>query len=165
MNVPMVSTEFSSDAYRFRRPNEQDSIGGIRPKNIAKVEPYQMNTNTVRPLYQSSSQNTAVPCINLNSMGNTPAHSSSSAGSLGNGMIRSSDFIRPNPVQYSKHQSSNPSPSNFPTEPISHRSLPSSKSHFQDPYQTIPHNDFHSSIVRIRIMIFDKNLVFFVLFF
>lgn len=163
MNIPMAVTEISPDAYRFRRLNEQDP-SGIRSKNIAKVEPYQMNTSTnaIRPLYQSSSnsQTTAtgvIPsskaCINLNSMGNTPVNSSSSsAGSLGNGLIRNSDFILPNPVvQYPKTQPIPPNfypnqPSIFAMDSRPHGSLPSSsKNHFQDPYQTIPHNDFHSS--------------------
>ncbi|CAF2819700.1 unnamed protein product [Rotaria sp. Silwood2] len=117
----MPVSELSHDAYRFRRLNDQESTT-IRPRNVAKVEPYSINTNAVRPLYQSTSQpmtttttittaatttTSAVPLkarINLDSMGNTPTNSStsSSAGSLG-GMIRHpnvhhSDFLTPNPA-------------------------------------------------------------------
>ncbi|CAF0986323.1 unnamed protein product [Rotaria sp. Silwood1] len=123
----MPSSELSHDAYCFRRLNDHDSTT-IRPRNVAKVEPYSINTNTVRPLYQSTSQpmtmtttttttapaaittttaTVAVPLkarINFDSMGNTPTNSStsSSAGSLG-GMIRHpnvhhSDFLTPNPA-------------------------------------------------------------------
>jgi hypothetical protein len=116
----MPSSDLSYDAYRFRRLNDQDSIT-TRPRNIAKVEPYLMSTNTVRLLYQSSQpimEPTGVTSkarINLNSMGNTPVNSStsSSAGSLG-GMIRHSDFLMSNPT-YSK-------PPPPPTQPLSNSS-------------------------------------------
>jgi hypothetical protein len=111
----MPSSDLSYDAYRFRRLNDQDQMktapmtAATRLRNVAKVEPYSINTNMVRPLYQTLSQPaaTSVPSktrIVLNSMGNTPTNSStsSSAGSL-NGMIRHpnvrhSDFLMPNPA-------------------------------------------------------------------
>ncbi len=132
----MPSSELSCDAYRFRRLNEPTS-NTARPRNIAKVEPYSMNTNTVRPLYQSSQtpvETTVVPSkarINLNSMGNTPTNSStsSSAGSLG-GMIRHSDFLtlipaylKPLPQPLSHSSSSYTTPPILFSESLSHDSL------------------------------------------
>jgi len=126
----MPATEVSFDAYRFRRLNDQDSLI-TRPRNVAKVEPYSMNINPVRPSYPSSSisqpsteTTIGVPSkarINLNSMGNTPTNSStsSSAGSLG-GMIRHSDFLMSNSA-YSNlipQPPSNSSSSLYPTPPI-----------------------------------------------
>jgi len=106
----MSSSDLSYDTYRFCRLNDHDSIT-TRPRNIAKVEPYSINTNTVRPLYQSSLQpvtmtTAVVPSkarISLNSMENTPTNSStsSSAGSHGGRLrhsnIQHSDFLTPNP--------------------------------------------------------------------
>ena len=114
----MPSSELSYDAYRFRRLNGPDPMkSSVNPtsrlKNIAKVEPYSINTNMVRPLYQpttspsSSSQpstkittpalttrstTAVVPSSSavlsqghstLNSMGNTPTPSSTSSSSAG----------------------------------------------------------------------------------
>ena len=109
----MPSSELSYDAYRFRRSNGNDPLTA-RPKNIAKVEPYSINTH--RPLYQSSATQpiTVASTITVNtpskarvtqnSMGHTPTNSSasSSAGSLA-GMMRQpkilhSDFLEPNPA-------------------------------------------------------------------
>jgi len=106
----MPSSELSYDAYHFRRLNDQDQMTTTRLRNVAKVEPYSINTNMVRPLYQSSSTqpiSTTVPSkarIILNSMGNTPTNSStsSSAASLGGTIrhpnVRHSDFLVPNPA-------------------------------------------------------------------
>lgn len=125
----MPSSELSYDAYRFRRINDQDQISSTRLKNIAKVEPYSINTNMVRPLYQSSSisqptSTTTIPTkprTILNSMGNTPTNSStsSSAASLGGTIrhpnVRHSDFLTPNPTYstapplHTSQQSSNSS--------------------------------------------------------
>jgi len=107
----MPSSELSYDAYRFRRLNDHDPMTtATRLRNVAKVEPYSINTNMVRPLYQSSSlsqpTSTTVPPkahAILNSTGNTPTNSStsSSAASLGGTIrhpnIRHSDFLTPNP--------------------------------------------------------------------
>jgi hypothetical protein len=131
----MPVSELSYDAYRFRRLNDPDQITA-RPRNVAKVEPYSINTNTVRPLYQSSQPitTTAAPSkarIILNSMGNTPTNSStsSSAGSLG-GMIRHSnirhsDFLVPNPAysQPLSNSSSYRTPPILLSESLSHGSL------------------------------------------
>lgn len=107
----MPSSELSYDAYRFRRLNDHDQISTTRQRNIAKVEPYSINTNMVRPLYQSSSLSQPIsttvpskPRTILNSMGNTPTNSStsSSAASLGGTIrhpnVRHSDFLVPNPA-------------------------------------------------------------------
>jgi hypothetical protein len=106
----MPSSELSYDTYRFRRLNDHDQMTTTRLRNVAKVEPYSINTNMVRPLYQSSSSqptSTTVPSkgrIILNSMSNTPTNSStsSSAASLGGTIhhpnVRHSDFLIPNPV-------------------------------------------------------------------
>ena len=114
----MPASELSHDAYRFRRLNDHDPIttATTRLRNVAKVEPYSINTNTIRPLYQSSSSQltaaattppTTVPAkarIILNSVGNTPSNTStsSSAGSLGGTIrhqnVRHSDFLMPNPA-------------------------------------------------------------------
>jgi len=157
----MPSSELSYDAYRFRRLNHQDSAPAptsttTRPRNIAKVEPYSMNTNTVRPLYQSLSpskptmETTGVPSkarINLNSVGNTPTNSStsSSAGSLGS-MIRHSDFIMPNPA-YSKplSQPLSNSPSSYTTPPILLSESLSHGSLHQLPNANIPSYNGHTT--------------------
>ena len=145
------SSDLSYDFYRFRLLNEQEPIM-MRSKNIAKVEPYLVNTNTNRPLSQLSSQpiskttatmtttttTTSAPSkarINLDSMGNTPTNSStsSSTGSFG-GMIypshiRYSDFLIPNPAYQtpsSQSLSKFSSHTTFPTllsESLSHGSL------------------------------------------
>ena len=107
----MPSSELSYDAYRFHRLNDQDQMTTTRLRNVAKVEPYSINTNMVRPLYQSSSisqpTSSTVPTKGrtvLNSMGNTPTNSStsSSAASLGGTIrhpnVRNSDFLVPNPA-------------------------------------------------------------------
>ena len=152
----MPSSELAYDAYRFRRLNDQEQMTSAanptsRLRNVAKVEPYSINTNMVRPLYQSSpspsaslpstkiiptTKTTTVPPPSqartiLNSMGNTPTHSSasSSAGSL-NGMIRHpnvrhSDFLVPNPA-YAPPTVKPPAPSVLPS--ASHRSQPVSNS-------------------------------------
>lgn len=109
----MPSSELSYDTYRFRRLNDTDKVTSSMPaarlRNVAKVEPYSINTNMVRPLYQSS-QPTSTTRIHLNSTGNTPTNSStsSSVASLGNTIrhpnIRQSDFLIPNPG-YSKTSS------------------------------------------------------------
>lgn len=107
----MPTSDLSYDAYRFRRLNDSDQQLS-RLRNVAKVEPYFINTNTVRPLYPSSSTSQSVPAVPppsskarvvLNSTGNTPTNSStsSSAASLGNAIrhpnILHSDFLVPNP--------------------------------------------------------------------
>jgi hypothetical protein len=124
----MPSSELSHDAYRFRRLNDHDQMTTTRLRNVAKVEPYSINTNMVRPLYQSSSSQptpTTVPSkarIILNSTGNTPSNTStsSSAASLGGTIrhpnVRHSDFLVPNPT-YST-----------PPPPLSHTSQPLSNS-------------------------------------
>ncbi len=150
----MPLTEISVDAYRFRRLNDQDSNLPARPRNIAKVEPYSMNTNAVRPLYQSPpsqliTEAPAVPTkarIHLNSMGNTPTNSStsSSAGSLG-GMIHHSDFLTPN-LSYSKPLSqpfATFSSSSYPAPPISFSDLLSHGSLHQLPAANIPAYNGH----------------------
>ena len=161
----MPSSELSYDAYRFRRINDPDPVV-TRPKNIAKVEPYSMNTHAVRPLYQSASPTTATTTtkarIHLNSMGNTPSNSStsSSAGSLA-GMIRHSDFLIPQSFSI-------PAPPQFFSDSLSHSSvhqlpaanlpsyneytsgLPSSKKNSQDKYQSSSfQRDFQPSMVRL----------------
>lgn len=111
----MSPSELAYDTYRLCRLNDPDSTGA-RSKNIAKVEPYSINTNPVRPLYPSSLQPitmttttaSTVPAktrINLNSMENTPTNSSpsSSIGASQNIRIRQpashhSDFLVPNPA-------------------------------------------------------------------
>ena len=110
----MPTSDLSYDAYRFRRLNDSDQqmSTATRLRNVAKVEPYLINTNTVRPLYPSSSISTTAPTVPpapakarvvLNSTGNTPTNSStsSSAASLGNTIrhpnILHSDFLIPNP--------------------------------------------------------------------
>lgn len=148
----MPTTEHSFDAYRFRRLNEQDSLI-TRPRNVAKVEPYSMNINTVRPLYPSSmSQPSTEPTIgvpskariNLNSMGNTPTNSStsSSAGSLG-GMIRHSDFLMSNSAYPNlipnTSSSPYPTPPNLLSESLSHGSL------HQLPSANIPSYNGHTT--------------------
>ncbi len=123
----MPSSELSYDAYRFRHLNNQDQMTTTRLRNVAKVEPYSINTNMVRPLYQSSSSSqpisTPVPSKSrniLNSMGNTPTNSStsSSVASLGSTIrhpnVRQSDFLVPNPV--------------YSTAPPPHKSRPLSNS-------------------------------------
>jgi hypothetical protein len=129
----MPSSDLSFDAYRFRRLNDHDPMTTARLRNVAKVEPYSINTNMVRPLNQSLSSQlpttittpTAAPSkarTILNSMGNTPTNSStsSSAASLGGTIrhpnVRQSDFLVPNPL-YST-----------PTPPPSHISQPLSNS-------------------------------------
>lgn len=156
----MPTTELSFDAYRFRRLNDQESLTNTRPRNIAKIEPYSMNINAVRPLYQSSSilqptpeittaTTTAVPSkarINLNSIGNTPTNSStsSSAGSLG-GMIRHSDFLMSNSAysnlvpQPPSNSSSYTTPPILLSESLSHGSL------HQLPSANIPSYNGHTS--------------------
>lgn len=196
----MPSAELSYDAYRFRRLNDQDSSSS-RQRNVAKVEPYSINTNTVRPLYQSSSpttaqsgpmSNTTVPTIpskariNIDSMGNTPTNSStsSSAGSFGSMMrhsnILQSDFITPNPAYPTLASQPLPNSSFFmkpsmpPSEPLSHgslhqlsaanipsyngraTSLTSSTNTFQQPYPSSTQRDFHASMVRIIIRLYDQ---------
>ena len=182
----MPKADVSFDAYRFRRLNDQNSTP-TRPRNIAKVEPYSINPNTIRSPYQLSSSPqpniittaTTIPTkvhINLNSMGNTPVNSStsSSAGSLGGGMVRHSDFLTPNPaypIPPSQPLSNSSSP--YPTPPIlfseslSHGSLhqlpaanipsyngrtmglPSSTNNFQEKYSSSMHGGFQPSMVRI----------------
>ncbi|CAM4895290.1 unnamed protein product [Rotaria socialis] len=146
----MPSSELSYDAYRFRRLNDQDSTV-VRPRNVAKVEPYSINTNTVRSQFQStpstfqspsiSTTNMTTPVVptkprtNLDSMGNTPTNSStsSSIGSLG-GIIRHpnilhSDFLTPNPIyptstsQPLSNNSLYTKPSILSAEPLSQDSL------------------------------------------
>lgn len=158
----MPSSELAYDVYRFRRLNDQEQMTSTanptsRLKNVAKVEPYSINTNMVRPLYQSSpspsaslpstkiippppsttATKTTVPPLSqartiLNSMGNTPTHSSasSSAGSL-NGMIRHpnvrhSDFLVPNPAYAPPTAAPPPAPYVLPS--ASHRPQPVSNS-------------------------------------
>jgi hypothetical protein len=104
----MPSSELSYDAYRFRGLNDHDQMTTTRLRNVAKVEPYSINTNMVRPLYQSSQPITTTVSSKgrniLNSMGNTPTNSStsSSAASLGGTIrhpnVRHSDFLTPNPA-------------------------------------------------------------------
>jgi hypothetical protein len=176
-SIQMPSSELSYDAYRFRRLNDQDS-NTTRPRNIAKVEPYSMNTNLIRPLYQSSqpiTETSVVPSpkarIHLNSMGNTPTNSStsSSAGSLRHSdfLIPNSAYLKPHPQPLSHSSSSYTTPPILLSESLSHGSLhqlpaanippynghttglPSSKNHSQDKYQSSTLRDFQSSMVRI----------------
>ena len=107
----MPTSDLAYDVYHFRRLNDPEPITpATRLRNIAKVEPYSINTNMVRPLYQSSalSQPTSTIASSKahtipNSTGNTPTNSStsSSAASLGGTIrhpnIRHSDFLIPNP--------------------------------------------------------------------
>ncbi|CAF4484669.1 unnamed protein product, partial [Rotaria socialis] len=107
----MPSSELSYDAYRFRRLNEHDQMTRTRLRNVAKVEPYSINTNMVRPLYQSSSSKPMATTIMaqsqsrtaLNSMGNTSTNSSTSSaaslsGTIRHPNVRDSDFLVPNPA-------------------------------------------------------------------
>ncbi|CAM4930060.1 unnamed protein product [Rotaria socialis] len=107
----MPSSELSYDAYRFRRLNEHDQMTRTRLRNVAKVEPYSINTNMVRPLYQSSSSKLMATTIMaqsqsrtaLNSMGNTSTNSSTSSaaslsGTIRHPNVRDSDFLVPNPA-------------------------------------------------------------------
>jgi hypothetical protein len=173
----MPSSDISYDAYRFRRLNDQDP-SQQRPRNIAKVEPYSMNTSAIRPLHQSSqliTEPTVVPTlkarIQLNSMGNTPTNSSTSSSA---GSFRHSDFVIPNPAYSKPHpQPTSSSSPPYPTPPIllsesfSHGSLhklpianipsynghttglPSSKNNSQDKYQSSIQRDFQPGMVRI----------------
>ena len=130
----MPSSELSHDAYRFRRLNGNDPTTA-RPKNIAKVEPYSINTH--RPLYQPSATQpiTVASTITVNtpskaramqnSLGHTPTNSSasSSAGSLA-GMMRQpkilhSDFLEPNPAYSAR---SIPLPCRTTSQSLSHSS-------------------------------------------
>jgi hypothetical protein len=127
----MPSSELSYDAYRFRGLNDHDQMTTTRLRNVAKVEPYSINTNMVRPLYQSSSlsQPTTITTVSskgrniLNSMGNTPTNSStsSSAASLGGTIrhpnVRHSDFLTPNPAY-----STAPPPPPHTSQPLSNSS-------------------------------------------
>lgn len=69
----MPSSEVVCDSYHFRRSNEQDQVplsmnSASRLKNVAKVEPYSINTNIIRPLYQSStSPSPSQPSIKITS--------------------------------------------------------------------------------------------------
>lgn len=134
----MPSSELTYDAYRFRRLNEQDPVTGTRSRNVAKVEPYSINTNMLRPLYQlsSSSQatNTTQPSKTHNipnSIGNTPTNSSTSSsvaslcGTIRHPNVRNSDFLMPNPA-YSTQPTPPPPPP--PPPPPSHTSQPLSNS-------------------------------------
>ncbi|CAF1583217.1 unnamed protein product, partial [Adineta ricciae] len=116
----MPTSELSHEAYRFRRLNDHDQMTNstTRLRNVAKVEPYSINTTMNRPLYQASSTQmtahnipppprttsaSAKARIILNSVGNTPTNTStsSSAASLGGVIrhqnVRQSDFLIPNP--------------------------------------------------------------------
>ena len=134
------SPDRSYHYYRSRLLNEQEPIM-TRSKNIAKVEPYSINTNTNRPLNQPTTKATTTTAatttttttttvaplkarINLDSMGNTPTNSStsSSAGSLG-GMINPShisysDFLVPNPAYQTLPSQSLSNFSSYKTLPI-----------------------------------------------
>lgn len=127
----MPSSELSYDSYRIHRLNDQDQISGSSPstsrlRNVAKVEPYSINTNMVRPLYQSSVSSSPlkpstkiIPApaatsttttqafqqrAGLNSVANpsAPASISSSAapvsGLIRHPNVRQSDFLVPNPT-------------------------------------------------------------------
>lgn len=121
INPLMPSSDVSHDAYRFHRSMDQDS-NLLRPKNIAKVEPYSINNNTFRPLYstgtptQSSSMtiNSNNKLVSgetnkarISSKHNEPTSIHISATSMPS-MIRhsnvlQSDFLIPNPAFLSKH--------------------------------------------------------------
>ena len=105
----MPSSEFSIDSYCFHCFNDHDSIMNGRQRNAAKIGPYLINTNMVRPLYQSLSSQaitTTAPLKSrstLNSMGNTLTNSSTSSsivslgGTIRHPNIHQSDFLVPNP--------------------------------------------------------------------
>ena len=147
----MSPSELAYDTYRMCRLNEHDLIN-TRTKNIAKVEPYSINTNTVRPHYQSSSAilqpvsmtnklpaittttttaAAAIPSmgrINLNSMENTPTNSSMNSN-IRQPHVHHSDFLVPNP-SYPKpsppplsNSSSYTTPPVLLSESLSHGSL------------------------------------------
>jgi hypothetical protein len=129
----MPSSDLSFDAYRFRRLNDHDQMTSTRLRNVAKVEPYSINTNMVRPLNQSllsqptiTTTPTTVPSkprIIPNSIGNTPTNSStsSSVASLGATIrhpnVRQSDFLVPNPSY-----STPPPPPRHISQPLSNSS-------------------------------------------
>jgi len=153
----MPRSEVSFDAYRFRRLND-DNSNSQRPRNIAKVEPYSINSNTIRPLYQSPPPNTittttTIPTkTRINSMGNTPTNSSTSSSNVSvGGMIRHSDFLTPNPtyptppILFSESLSHGPL-HQLPAANINGRSIAMtlSTNNFQQKY-----SDFQPSMVRI----------------
>lgn len=161
----MPSSDLSYDTYRFRRLNDSDQqmSNATRLRNVAKVEPYLINANNVRPLYQSSSIAQSIPAttppppppqaqaktrIILNSTGNTPTNSStsSSAASLG-GTIRHpnilhSDFLIPNPSYSTTSQ------------PASHTSQTLSNS---SSYATPPSTLLSESLSQGSIQRFSNN--------
>jgi hypothetical protein len=126
----MPSSELSYDAYRFRRLNDSAPMTTTtRLRNVAKVEPYSINTNMVRPLYQSSSlsQPTTVSSkahMIPNSTGNTPTNSSTSPSAVSLGAIirhpniRNSDFLTPNP----SYSTAPPPPPPHVSQPLSNSS-------------------------------------------
>jgi hypothetical protein len=151
-SIQMPSSELSFDAYRFRRLNNQDS-GPTRPRNIAKVEPYSMNTNTMRPLYQSSqpiTEPTVVPSLkarsHLNSMGNTPINSSTSSSA---GSLRHSDFLISNSAYSKPYPYPHPQPtsasSSYPIPPILLSESLSHGSLHQLPAANIPSYNGHAT--------------------
>ncbi|UJR20854.1 hypothetical protein I4U23_023964 [Adineta vaga] len=136
----MSPSELAYDTYRMLRLNDHDSIN-TRTKNIAKVEPYSIHTNTVRPLYPSSSTlkpitmtnttatttttTTDLPSkarISLNSIQNTPTNLSTSSSSMSSKIRQSnnhhSDFLVPN----TRFSPSSPAPlsnsSSYTTPPV-----------------------------------------------
>ncbi|CAF3541406.1 unnamed protein product [Adineta steineri] len=162
----MPSSELSYDAYRFRRMNDHNQMASTtaaRPKNIAKVEPYSINTNTVRPLYPLSSSQligtpttpTTIPSktrIVLNSVGNTSSNTSasSSAGSLGGTIhhqnVRYSDFLTPNPTfstptPLSSSHISQPQPNSSSYIPNQSTSMSLSETLSHGSLQRLPNNN------------------------
>ncbi|CAF1131336.1 unnamed protein product [Adineta steineri] len=141
----MSSSDLSYDTYRVCRLNDHDLITP-RSKNVAKVEPYSINTITNRPHYQSSSALQSIPMttatttaavpsktrISHNSIENvqTNLSTSSSIASHG-GIIRHpnvhhSDFLMPYPIpslQPLSNSSSYTTPSKLLSDSHSYGSL------------------------------------------
>jgi hypothetical protein len=123
------------DAHRFPRTIDLDPMT-IRPKNVAKVEPYSISNDAHRSAYPSPSgpintndslNNSTKARIIPNSMENTST--SSSAASLA-GMIRrpnalQSDFLVPNPAYFLSQSPSRSElmPSLHSSEPFTYGSL------------------------------------------
>lgn len=158
----MPSSELSYDAYRFHRSNDYDPMGHNRPKNIAKVEPYSINTTNNRS--QPATTTTAMtqnfvstPPPNqarsfLNSMGTTSTNSSSSTSSL-LGMNRhanvlQSDFLVPHRAHSPRFVAPPPPP--VPpaiSQPSYPPAQPSSPSSILFLSESVPHSSLHSLAV------------------
>lgn len=166
----MPTSEITHDAYRFRRLHEQDQMAKTRLKNVAKVEPYSVNTNLVRPLYQlaasqptttttttTSTTSTMAPSKTrttqnnvINSLTNSSTSSAASlTGTIRHPNVRNSDFLVPNPT----YSTTVPPPPLHQSQPLSNSSsyitpptsllLSESLSHVSP--QRIPHTN-HTSL-------------------